>query len=262
MTFERTLGLCALLFSCALPAGAADPWEVDPEDDGPATRAHLVPGASQSGRDLQGPSGTPDQDWVWIWALPHHSYEARVSGGPLWTIQGGFQGAQLDLVNTGLVVAVAGDNVDMPSLRGQVLRFQGSSVPDAAYLRVRGPAVGAQGSEPYLLELFDTTYALPRWNSSGTQVTVVVVQNVKPTPVTGSLVFFNANGVQLHAEPLAIEPNAVRVFNTATVPALVGQSGSARVVHFGGRGALAGKGVSLEPSTGFTFDTALVPVQP
>jgi hypothetical protein len=262
MTFERTLGVCTLMLSCALTAGATDPWEADPEDDGPATRTHLPAGASQAGRDLQGPSGTPDQDWVWVWALPHHSYEARVSGGPLWSVSGGFQGAQLDLVNSSLVVAVPGDNVDMPGLRGQVVRFQGASVPDAGYLRVRGPAVGAQGAEPYLLELFDTTYALPRWNNSGSQVTVVVVQNVKPTPVTGSLVFFNANGVQLHAEPLSIEPNAVRVFNTATVPGLVGQSGSARVVHFGGRSALAGKGVALEPATGFTFDTALVPVMP
>jgi hypothetical protein len=262
MTFERTLGVCALMLSCALTAGATDPWEADPEDDGPATATHLPAGASQAGRDLEGPSGTPDQDWVWIWALPHHSYEARVSGGPQWTEAGGFQGAQLDLLNTSLVVAVPGDNVEMPNLRGQVLRFQGSSEPSAGYLRVRGPAVGIQGSQPYLLELFDTTYALPRWNNSGSQVTVVVVQNVKPTPVTGSLVFFNANGVQLHAEPLSIEPNAVRVFNTATVSGLVGQSGSARVVHFGGRGALAGKGVALEPATGFTFDTALVPVLP
>ena len=42
-----------------------------------------------------------------------------------------------------------------------------------------------------------------------------------------------------------------------TVP---GQSGSILVSHNGHYGALSGKAVSLEPTTGFTFDTAMVPV--
>jgi hypothetical protein len=52
------------------------------------------------------------------------------------------------------------------------------------------------------------------------------------------------------------------VFDTSSIPTLAGESGSARVAHFGGVGALAGKAVALEPSTGFTFDTALAPLFP
>ncbi|HET9315224.1 MAG TPA: hypothetical protein VFQ51_06515 [Vicinamibacteria bacterium] len=39
-------------------------------------------------------------------------------------------------------------------------------------------------------------------------------------------------------------------------------SGSALVAKVGGRGAISGKAVALEPSTGFTFDRAMTPVQP
>jgi hypothetical protein len=33
-----------------------------------------------------------------------------------------------------------------------------------------------------------------------------------------------------------------------------------QIAHVGGYGALSGKAVSLEPSTGFTFDTAMTPI--
>jgi hypothetical protein len=46
--------------------------------------------------------------------------------------------------------------------------------------------------------------------------------------------------------------------NSASLPELAGQSGSITVSHAGGYGALAGKAVSLEPATGYSFDTPLV----
>jgi hypothetical protein len=46
----------------------------------------------------------------------------------------------------------------------------------------------------------------------------------------------------------------------ATIPVLLGQSGSVTIAQLGGYGALAGKGVALEPSTGFTFDAAFTPL--
>ena len=49
------------------------------------------------------------------------------------------------------------------------------------------------------------------------------------------------------------------VLNVATVPGGVsGQSGGrSRSPHDGGYGALAGKAVALEPSTGFSFDSPM-----
>jgi hypothetical protein len=40
---------------------------------------------------------------------------------------------------------------------------------------------------------------------------------------------------------------------------LPGQSGTITVAHDGRYGDLAGKGVALEPSTGFSFDSPMVP---
>ena len=47
------------------------------------------------------------------------------------------------------------------------------------------------------------------------------------------------------------------VFNTANV--VNGVSGHITVVHDGRHGDLAGKSVALEPATGFSFDSPMVP---
>jgi hypothetical protein len=49
------------------------------------------------------------------------------------------------------------------------------------------------------------------------------------------------------------------VVSTVSLPALIGQAGSIRVAHDGRYGDLTGKAVALEPATGFTFDTPVVP---
>jgi hypothetical protein len=49
------------------------------------------------------------------------------------------------------------------------------------------------------------------------------------------------------------------VINTASVPGVETASGAITVVHDGRYGELVGKTVALEPATGFSFDTPLVP---
>jgi hypothetical protein len=51
-------------------------------------------------------------------------------------------------------------------------------------------------------------------------------------------------------------PKAAFVVNTTTIPGVSG-SGTVTVSHDGGYGALAGKAVAVESTTGFVFDTAL-----
>jgi hypothetical protein len=256
MTFERTLAVCALVLSCAASVRATDPWEADPQDGGPATRAHLLPGQSQTGRDLQA-AGTADEDWVFVQTRPRHSYEARVNGGTIWSTSAG---AKLERLNSGLVVQQTGTDDGLTSLRGHVIRWIAGTTPATDYLRVTGAAI--ELASPYTLELFDTTYAIPRWNNSSTQVTVFLLQNNTSTPVNAFVYFFDAAGALLHTQPIGVAADGLAVFNTSTAPALVGQSGSARIAQTGGVGALSGKAVSLEPGTGFTFDTPLVPVLP
>ena len=59
---------------------------------------------------------------------------------------------------------------------------------------------------------------------------------------------------------VTIPQNGQSILSTASIPALAGQSGHAHVVHTAGYGGLSGKAVALEPSTGFTFDTAMIPI--
>ena len=49
------------------------------------------------------------------------------------------------------------------------------------------------------------------------------------------------------------------VIQTSTIPGLAGMSGTITVDHSAPYTALTGKAVALEPATGFSFDTPLVP---
>jgi hypothetical protein len=115
------------------------------------------------------------------------------------------------------------------------------------------------GGSRYEVQLLETTYAVPRFNNSATQQTVLLVQNTRLEQVTGQVHFFNGGGSLLHSQPFQLEGRGLLVLNTAGISPVAGQSGSLLVAHDGGYGALSGKAVALEPATGFTFDTLFVP---
>lgn len=249
----------------ATPARAHDRWDLGTlsDDDGSGTPNELPPGASQI-HDLESSGSPPDEDWFQVRVRDRHSYEARVSGvsgvgfiavdGP--PCVAGFC-ASLDRVTSGGTVLQGAAMMDGGS-RAVAVRWVAAATA-AAYLRVTGPNGTAMStSDSYELEFFDTTYAVPRFNNSASQTTVLILQNLKAVSVAGSIDFFNAAGALLHSEPLALNAKATAVVNTAGFPGVAGQSGSVLVAHTGGWGALAGKAVALEPATGFTFDTPLV----
>lgn len=148
----RTLRLVAVAFlglSFGRLAGAADPWEADAEDGGPATRAYLHPGQSQHGRDLEGGPGSPDQDWVFITNASRHSYEARAVGGPMWALTIGGAGAKMErLAADGTTVLQAGTDLGLFGVRGHGIRWLGGNAGSLGYLRVTGPSGVAQGTFP------------------------------------------------------------------------------------------------------------------
>ena len=255
------IAICAsvLVFS-ALPGRADDPWESDPEEDGPATRAHILAGQTQTGRDLQGGPAVPDEDWIWIATQARHSYAATATGASLWS-HTTIVAAKLERIDSGLTVVGTGSDDELAGFRGHSVRWIAAS-SEMEYLRVSGPPATNQPAAAYALEFLDTTYAIPRWNNSASQATILLIQNNKPVAVTGSIYFYATNGTLLQTAPLSVPANGLQALNTGTLPALAGQSGSAHVAHTGGRGALSGKAVSLEPATGFTFDTAMTPVLP
>ena len=116
----------------------------------------------------------------------------------------------------------------------------------------------ATGLSRNRIRLFDTTYGVSRFNNSASQITVLVVQNTSDRVVYFNAHFFDANGVIQGTHSQNISPYGAAVVNTTTVPGVAGKSGSIIINNDGRYGVLTGKAVSLEPATGFVFDTLMV----
>jgi hypothetical protein len=261
MSPRPLIAVAALLVATAITSlNAVDRWEgaTFTTDDDPFTHNEMRPGDVQVGHEL--PAG--DEDWYAVKGTPGHSYEAVVgSGTTLWSTPTCNGCARFDRVaaNGSIIASGVADGATHSFQPGSLaLRFLDDSGA-THYLRAQAQ-IGFTALDTYDIRLRDTTYLLPRFNNSGTQVTILIVQNATAAAVTGTLYFRNAAGTLLYSQFLAFPAHGGAVFNTATAGALVGQSGSMTLAHNGPYGALAGKGVSLEPATGFTFDTALTAI--
>jgi hypothetical protein len=148
---------------------------------------------------------------------------------------------------TGAAVALRWENPSTLALTNQ-------------HLRVTAACGGACGTDDaYRVRAWETTLAGPRFNNGGGQVTVVVLANGTSSTVQGHVFFWSGSGAPLASHAFTLGPRQSLALNPSTVPAVAGQSGSLTVSHTGAFGALAGKAVSLEPATGFSFDTPLSP---
>ena len=127
------------------------------------------------------------------------------------------------------------------------------------HVRVRsaGCASACDAGDRYRLRAWETTASVARLNNAGGQATVLVLQNATAEPLAGHVHFWRLDGTALLSHPFALGARASVVIDTSGLPGLGGQSGSITVSHAGAFGALAGKAVSLQPATGFAFDTPL-----
>jgi hypothetical protein len=260
MTITRAL-MVSLLAALAASAGA-DVWDIQADNDNSiGTDNELIHGSSQV-HDLGALSGPTlaDQDWYLLEQKPFSSYEIVVdeTSGDIGSGKGpvverfAFDGTTLlqssQPVANGLGFA-------------RSLRFRNTvaTVVDDQYFRVMsGNCTTDCGPEDrYRIRLYETTYAIPRFNNSATQGTVVLIQNPTDYVVNGTLIFFNGAGTVLHQQLFTINPHALFSLSAGTIGALAGQSGSITVVNDARYGDLVGKSVALEPSTGFAFDTPM-----
>jgi hypothetical protein len=243
-------------------AHASDPWE--DRDDTAATTNILRHGVVQQGHDLEGGAAL-DEDWTTFVAKPRHSYEARVTGRRWWNFcqvlpcMPFFD--RVDAAGTVLTPGSASseDIAAAQGSEGRTVRWI-ASAGGREYLHARTDGPTSSLTAPYDVVMFDTTLFLPRWNSTASQTTILILQNTTNAPVTGSVYFYDATGALLATEPVSVPEHGVQLLSTASVPALAGRSGSAAIAQLGGYAALAGKAVALEPATGFTFDTAITPL--
>ena len=247
-TSIRAIAAAVVMLSCAGAARADDVWEsFAPGDDTCNTNVDLVHGAKQV-HDLQS-SGGIDIDFARVQQRAFRSYEVRVMNSPL-------RLAQLSVpnrVDCGGIVQTAGVPAETTALDAVSIRWR-ATADGSTYIRTGGFLAGP--SALYDIQMLETTYSVPRFNNSATQQTVLVVQNLRASSVSGGIAFFGAGGgAPVFTQPFTLAAHALLVLNTSSLPAVAGTSGSILIAHDGGYGALGGKAVALESATGFTFDT-------
>jgi len=236
----------------------ADVWDVQAtNDDGTATGNELVHGSDQL-HDLAAQGGVADQDWYRISQKAQSSYEivADATSGNIGTT------LVLERIGTdGTTSAQTAQSVGVGYSKSLRWENTGATAVDGEYVKVSstGCTTACTSGDSYRLRAFDTTYSVPRYNNAGTQITVLIIQNPTSYAVAGNIYFWSTSGVQVASRALTLAANNTLVLNTNTVTGVTGTSGAITVTHNARYGDLSGKTVALEPSTGFSFDTPMVP---
>jgi len=241
----------------------ADVWDtaVFGSDNGNTTRNEITHGFQQV-HDLGAqPGPVLDQDWYVNHVEPFSSYEVVCDG-----FTGDTTGGAPDtLQRVDTAGNVLQDSVSYASLGSisRSLRFANdtSAMPTGEYVRVGNASCGTScdNSDQYRIRAWDTTIAVPRYNNSGTQATVLIIQNAGEVSVSGNArLWAQAGGITpVTTVPFALGARQAAVINLATVNGGIanGTSGTITISHDGHYGQLAVKAVALEPSTGFSFDS-------
>ncbi len=232
----------------------ADAWDRSvPGDGSVATRSELVHGSDEL-HDLQSKGSKPDEDWYRISQQAYASYEVLVEA-----TAGEIAPPVLERIAAdGTTVLQTSVGIGAVGFTRSLRWENGAAGVDDQYIRVRsGACVKCKKDALYRIRVFETTYRLARFNNTGTQVTVLIVQNASDATIDGTVHYWLATGTLQATDVFSVGPRALVVVATqSTVPAL---SGSITLTHDGRYGDLAGKAVALEPATGFSFDTALEP---
>jgi uncharacterized repeat protein (TIGR01451 family) len=141
------------------------------------------------------------------------------------------------------------------SLRPPTLGYD--SVDELVRVRSTGCTTDCGPEDVYRIRAWDTTCRVSRFNNSGTQITVLVLQNVSSDAITGTVWLWAASGALQGSQAFSLAGQ--QGLTLSTLPLAPATSGTITVSHTGSYGSLAGKAVSVEPATGFTFDTPLLP---
>ena len=247
-----------LLLALGGPA-AADVWDVQTDNDNSSfTENELVHGSDQL-HDLGALAGpTADEDWYLVSQRGYSSYEvvADATSGDI--------GPTLDLdriASDGTTVVQSSVAVGVGYSRSLRFRNTGSVAVDDQYVRAQSGSctTACTSADVYRLRFYETTYAIPRFNNAGTQITVLILQNPTDYTIGGTVYFWSPTGSLLGSSAFSLVKKQTLVLNTATVTGVSGKSGAITVSHDGRYGDLSGKTVALEPATGFSFDSPMVP---
>jgi hypothetical protein len=226
------------------------------DDDGFTSEVSELVHGFQIRTDLRAqPGPSVDRDIYHVVQEPYSSYELVLDEG-----SGDFgpSGATVELVP-----ATGPPQGSQPLGSGSARALRWSNTTAARltsdYVAVSAPACGTAcgPDDAYRVRFRETTYAIPRFNNTGSQATVLVLQNPTEGTVAARVFFWDAAGGAIASVPVSLVPRQTFVLNTAT--AAPGASGSITLTHDAGYGRLIGKAVALEPATGFSFDSPMAP---
>lgn len=206
------------------------------------------------------PGPAVDEDVFRISQKPYSSYEVVVdaTSGDI----GGRAGPLLERIGPdGTTVLQGSSGTGTGPSRSLRWRNTAAVEVEGEAIRVRSAGCGTDcgTDDVYRIRAYETTYSVPRFNNAGTQITVLVLQNPTSYPIAGDVYFRIPSGALVAVEPFNLDAKGTLVRNTATIPGATGVSGTISVAHDGRYGDLSGKAVALEPATGFSFDSPLVP---
>jgi hypothetical protein len=249
-------------------ASVSDPGGFDPDNANDSTSitftvvgltANELVHGSGGFHDLAAqPGPTAARDFYRIGQAPASSYEVVVD-----SISGNLGAAGPELQRIGADGNALIQDSDLLGHTNRVLRWENASLSsqDDEILSVRslGCTTDCTAADAYRIRAYDTTGRIARFNNSASQVSVLLLQNTTATEVVGNAWFWDASGTLVTSELFSVPARGSWVLNTASVPALDGVSGSITITSAAGYGALQGKSVAVEPATGFTFDTPLIP---
>jgi hypothetical protein len=236
------------------------------DNDGANTTARpveLTHGA-QALYDLAAPDVTsPDVDWFTLAQAPYSSYEVVVDA-----VSGDLAEDAVPLrvrrLAADQISVLLPDALPVGMGRARTLRWMNGATQDnTQWIRIESGASGVAcdvscgPDDVYRVRFYDTTATVPRFNNSGGQITVLILQNLLDVPVTATAYFWGTDGVLRGSQVLNLTARQSTALNTSTVAGVSGQSGAITIAHTAGYGGLTGKTVALDPANGFSFDAPM-----
>lgn len=190
---------------------------------------------------------------------PFSSYEVILDGvsGDLGS---GVNPVRLERLGANLSILAEGISTGLGPSRSLRWENTDSAPRDGEAIRVRSAdcTTNCGADDVFRIRAYDTTCDLVRFNNSGGQVTIVLIQNTGRDSVNGSVRFWSGTGALLATASFANVPaRGMYTLVTPSIPDLAGVGGSLTVTSDAPYGTLVGKAVAVEPATGFTFDTPM-----
>jgi hypothetical protein len=242
-----------LLFAivCApMSSHAIDAWDAATVRDNTAatTNNEMTFGTTQT-HDLQAIGGVADEDWIIVFVEAFRNYEISVS-----QVTGGVDMSQADFLERWDATGATKLQSQAGTTTMRLMRWN-PTVTEYQRIRIKGLSSTGAGSE-YTISFSMSALFCPRYNNSGSQISVLIVQNTTTGSCAYNADFFDEAGNYLDsATPPTVPPMGTSVVPAGSVPAVVGTKGSVRINHSCSPSAIKSKIVALEPATGFSFDT-------